>query len=1791
MPLSFVSRRIAGVATFFRSLMQRRTIFLGALIAIVLVATAPFVWNKWEEHNGGRKVIVGDTHLVAEKEDRAGVDVQSRFFLTIKSGIDLPAIRENLSVSPLANFDVNRKDGQTAEIVFSRPLKGNTVYVFRLKSVVSRSGAVQAASEESSFTWAFQTKETFQIMATTPANKSTDVPVDAGIEIVFSHAQIKNLESHFSIEPSVEGRFEYSNKTAIFVPKTMQPKTVYTVTIRSGVISKEHPDALSDDSTFRFETGDSSISDTARKRPLELTGNSSYEGSIQEFNTRVAPVFSVISGSDEVDGKKFFVEVYRFDALDDFLKMVRERDESLERSGWSHHSKHYRFDTTTLQKVGSFEAEAEKYGWKSIVVFPEPLNAGWYVFDATPQAGGSSERQQLAFQVTDIAAYAASGIGKGFLWLNDASATAPLTGAQAELISLNGKAKTIGSQSGVDGLLNFGNVDMSFGDVFAEKEDDVPRLIRVTDAQKRTLLLPVVRETQSLPLSDMYWAYLYVDRTQYQPTDTVKFWGIVRERNKEKPEKLRLRLLVDGGTRYEQTIETSENGTVIGEIPMNNWQGSEYGSASYRLSLASAEGEYEGEDIASRYFFVMEYDKKSYKIDAASNRKGYFSGEKAVFSGNVGYYDGTRIPRRELECQLNSQVVTTESDQNGSFSCALGVDWTNGVGSWNMSVRPTGAETSEINGYASVSVVPGSVGLSLETEKHDEKIRLVARTYAFDMSRFNTDDDYLYRDYPIGGKSVSVSITEIYFEKKEKGERYDFIEKRSVKEYEYERKTRDIGTFDITTDGVGTGFLDGKFDTGKQYEVTASVKDEDGRIWNASQYVFGESLNYETDENAILMRSGKEDDADDAYALGESVRMTIARYGGPIDSREGQRMLFYRAQGGIVDMAVGNEPEYEFAYSQADMPNSDVTGVWWDGKIYRSVSRSVLFNKKTRELDVQVRSDAKEYRPRQEALLNVEVKDASGKAVKDAVVNINVVDDAAGGTAEPMLESLYSYKSPGITMPYISHVYPEKEMAERGGCFASGTLVRMADGTEKSIESVREGEEILSRESIFSAVPVVSTVIKTHKHRVQGYLAVNDRLRVTPEHILWVNGTWKQAREIRIGDTLLDSSGALHEIRSITNVREWTDVYNLTIDGTHTYFASDMYVHNCKDGDCGRMLFPDHIFFGEAQTDDAGKATVSFSLPDSVTAWDVRAQSISRDTFFGSASAKLPVSLPFFTDLDVATEYLEGDEPEVAIRSFGNALKGDEKVTYVFSAPTVGGVEGTLDSRAFETAYWRLGALPQGEHLLTVDAVSGGLRDRITKKIRVAKTRVSRKTATSLELDPKTRVPGSDNGETRLIVSDGTTHFLLALLEDLREQDSIRMDAAIARIEAAKILNQKFQEENEIEDYSREKFQKEDDGGIALVSYGGSDLFASYLVALLGRDEYFSRGKLIGYFQKIAYDAKTTPEDVSVALAGLAALREPVLLDVRAMLNDDNVKTRDAILLATGLAAMGDETAARLTAREVIESPMTRKSPDGAWSIDFPEQKSKDDVLSDTAIMADLCALSGLTNEAERYGLFLTANRGHAMPFYLDKVILADKLSKNAIVGTEKTFFYSLDGASKKKTLMPGEVFEIFLDMKQRGHFRFESSDVGLHAMASFNEKPSVDFSFSDEATIQREYFVGGKRTTELSEGDIVKVRLSYVLSSKASDGCYQVTDYLPSGLRFLSARSYGSERLSGIAPEQLNSNKAGFCARIVDREKYAEYFARVSGKGVFVAEGPTIQSSVQVVEWKQFDSDRLTVR
>ncbi|HEC94411.1 MAG TPA: hypothetical protein ENI45_00415 [Thermoplasmatales archaeon] len=62
-----------------------------------------------------------------------------------------------------------------------------------------------------------------------------------------------------------------------------------------------------------------------------------------------------------------------------------------------------------------------------------------------------------------------------------------------------------------------------------------------------------------------------------------------------------------------------------------------------------------------------------------------------------------------------------------------------------------------------------------------------------------------------------------------------------------------------------------------------------------------------------------------------------------------------------------------------------------------------------------------------------------------------------------------------------------------------------------------------------------------------------------------MNGVWKSAGCIRVGDVLCRVDGAPVVVWSVKPVFERVPTFNLEVDGTHTYFANDILVHNKQD--------------------------------------------------------------------------------------------------------------------------------------------------------------------------------------------------------------------------------------------------------------------------------------------------------------------------------------------------------------------------------------------------------------------------------------------------------------------------------------------------------------------------------------------------------------------------------------------------------------------------------------------------
>ena len=155
-------------------------------------------------------------------------------------------------------------------------------------------------------------------------------------------------------------------------------------------------------------------------------------------------------------------------------------------------------------------------------------------------------------------------------------------------------------------------------------------------------------------------------------------------------------------------------------------------------------------------------------------------------------------------------------------------------------------------------------------------------------------------------------------------------------------------------------------------------------------------------------------------------------------------------------------------------------------------------------------------------------------------------------------------------------------------CFLPGTMIQMADGTEKDIEDIDVGDEVLSViipdlpdedlgynewKTFSSEDNMTNLEVSTAKVEhifydyMDGYWNINDGLiKVTEEHDFWVlteeRWRWRKPTQLQIGEKLLDYEGNLIEITSFENIEGEVEVINFDVEPLDIYFAGGLLVHN-----------------------------------------------------------------------------------------------------------------------------------------------------------------------------------------------------------------------------------------------------------------------------------------------------------------------------------------------------------------------------------------------------------------------------------------------------------------------------------------------------------------------------------------------------------------------------------------------------------------------------------------------------
>lgn len=132
-------------------------------------------------------------------------------------------------------------------------------------------------------------------------------------------------------------------------------------------------------------------------------------------------------------------------------------------------------------------------------------------------------------------------------------------------------------------------------------------------------------------------------------------------------------------------------------------------------------------------------------------------------------------------------------------------------------------------------------------------------------------------------------------------------------------------------------------------------------------------------------------------------------------------------------------------------------------------------------------------------------------------------------------------------------------------CFLSGTKILLADGSFIKIENIKPGDKVMSydlKKSSFLTTTV--SQITVHKDNPTGYYLINNILKVTKDHPIWIkNRGWIKVENLKIGDEVFDKEEKFTKIVKIKKISGINTVYDLSIkESPHNFFAEGILVHN-----------------------------------------------------------------------------------------------------------------------------------------------------------------------------------------------------------------------------------------------------------------------------------------------------------------------------------------------------------------------------------------------------------------------------------------------------------------------------------------------------------------------------------------------------------------------------------------------------------------------------------------------------
>lgn len=1793
---------------------NKRILALIALAAVLIVALA-LSWRAFF----GAPAISAEFSLEPAVSDVYGINPETHFVLKTSQPITKGKLQKIIKFDPEVEFNIEKssnvfglvpiafaqQQNQTQKFVTTfeikplAPLKEDQVYQISISD---------SEYADRDYNWAFQVKAPFQVIQTHPRNQGINIPLNSGVEITFNRENFNWTEDYFDIEPKVPGRFEHHGDMLVFIPtEEFSAETVYSITIRKGLKSAmpagrqdAREDALEADYTFAFETGDKSYN-----------GNYSsfgFQGDFFEFIQDRKPVVGV--SYYNMDPNSLDFNLYQFANAEEFLNAYQSSRKW--QFGWAVHSRNSGslFQPSENQKILSFKPNIIESDYQRFLEIPKELGNGYYLLDTKV----GKKREQAWLQITPMSHYFSIAHEKSIVWMYDFLTKKPLETAVVSFFSEDTKNQTLGSTN-QEGLLEFTTPAPLQSE---QKKYSAPKFLKI----EKEGYLPTIIKLQdrwgyrkTVEKGDDFWDYISTDRFTYQMNDTVRYWGVVKGREQDfRQQKVKVGLY-DGAYYYgfgwdggsvnndteplvSQDILISQFDTIQGELSFNG-----VSPGYYNLVVTM------GDDvISSTNVEILTYTKPAYQIVVSPSRNVIFAGENVDFQVKANFFDGTPVSGLKLKYNgywggggANGQLELNK-DGEGKLSYTphyyrskYGNYWPQ---DFNITFSPLLSEEGEIWGTSRVLVFGPNIYMQSSQEKQaDGSYKFTAKLNDIVINDNVSNADRWRNEYigsPVAGHALTAKVVKTTYIKTETGQVYDPINKVTHKTYRYDMREDEIESIQGVTDSKGEWSFARAFPENKDssYRIDFFGLDSKGRDIKSTAYAHDFSYNSWKDFAVSLKLESQL--KNNQFSIGDLLELTL-------DVREGQlpqdaKILFYRYQNNIDKVLISRDLVLKEKFDSSFMPSVQYRAVVLSPYGFEETN-SVLasFKEEDNNLSIDIQPEKEKYKPGEQVGINLLVKDKDDKPIS-AEVNLSIVDEALFhilpyNWQEKILPSLFRdiYTS---LITGASQYTLFSEGAEGGGCFGRGTPILMEDGSLLPIEKVKVGDQVLTFFGENERVLKPAIVQGISRHSVDEYLVINNSLEVTPEHKMFVNGDWKYAGDIKIGDTLIGHDGTIQKVYSVAK-KDAPDtlVYNIVVGKYHTYFAGGYFVHNAEKGGV-RTNFVDVASYETVHTNAGGKANASFKAPDNITSWRVTATAFARDHMKAGQEVKLiKTSLPFFVEASLNDSYLVGDEPIMRLRVFGDDINRSEITEFSVKSDSLNldVKENSQDS----FVYMKLGKLPEGEHEITISAKQGDKKDALLKRIKVVKSYFKKAEVSDYTLsDTLSNIEGNKDGFTKLVFADaGMGRFYQALQWHVY-LDGIRSDQIAAGFFGEQLLAKYFGEAEPAEPLDLSGYHAPD-GGISLFPYSDSDLALSAKVSDLA-PEFVFQSKLRTYFRDALKDKKTDIHRVAKALYGLASLKDPVLTKVNLVKDNPELNLEDKIYIALALAKIGDKENARDIYIGQIRNQLSAYGKDMLLA----KEQDEDKRVKLTGMIAVLASYLHLDDDADALWNYIDDNDPKRDLDVIEETLLIKSELARSKNNTAK-FSFNTKSRSDSVSLERGGVYKLKLSVDELKTMRFSNIEGKIHLTSFYErEKNPDELTRNIELGLSRQYYVNGKQTNTFNEGDVVLVKLTpRVYNYLIKNDVYQVIDYLPSGLKPITRIYETGLSYEGRCvryPSKVINNTVYFywsVPVIPVCDNTINYYARVVSKGSYDANPSIMQSLAERESLNISSSDRVEIK